>query len=643
MNCDFETYSECEIDVGAFRYAQDETTEILCIAYGETKEDIKLWRPGLPPPTKLIDHINSGGEIRGWNSPFEYAIFNYVGTRLGWPKVKIEQVRCTQAEALCLALPASLDQAAIALGTGEQKDKLGKSLIQKLCKPKKATKKDPCIRRTPENSPELFEQLYSYCIQDVKTEMDIEAVLPRKLKDQELEVFHLTLKMNERGLPIDTKLCRTILEAKAEYEIRLNKEIDELTGGLLESTGSRQKSMKWLEEQGVTLPGYTKGDVQTAITSSKTSDKAKRFLEIRSELSRTPVKKFDFIKNALCSDSTIKNNIIYHKATTGRFAGSGFQMHNLPRDTHKDPESLITKFKNRDTADLHVYNEAIKLTRSIVTAPKGKKLVVSDFASIENRITCWLAEDYDTLEKFEKGLDQYKDAAVDIFGVRYEDVTKDQRQLGKIAILSCCFGGGWKVFKEVCEKDWGIKISEDQAKEIVEAYRKKYWRVKNMWYGLYDAALEAIAQPGTVHTYNSLKLRVIDDFLYMRLPSGRLLAYYKPELKMVLTPWKAKKLAFTHMGTNTYTRKWERLIVIPGRLFENAVQATARDCLTEAMLRLEKANYGMIGCVHDENISLVDENFGSIEEYNNLMKQRPSWALDCPIECEGYEGARYKK
>jgi len=644
MFCDFETYSAMPIKYGAFRYAQDKSTEIICLAYGPSKDKVKLWHPGMAPPKQFIDHIKKGGIVRSWNVSFEYVIVNYVGARLhGWPKLKPEQLKCTMTDALALSLPASLDACAEALGTIEQKDKRGKQLITLLSKPKKPTKTDKRTRRTAKEDPELFQEFYDYCIQDVKTEISIFETLPREVKDQELDLFHLTLKMNERGLPIDKELVDSILAARRAYEQKLNEEIEELTDGDLKTTNSPIKNVRWLDANGLILTSCTKADIKEAIKRDDISDKVRRFLEIRSELSRTPIKKFDFIENALCTDKTVKGNLIFNKATTGRFAGSGFQIHNLPRDSSENPEELITLFKTGDLALMNVYNEAIKLVRTCVTAPKNKKLVVSDFSSIENRVAAWLSGDETTLQDFIDGVDQYKRAAQEIYHIDYEDVNKDQRQLGKISVLACVFGGGWKTFKKVCEIQWGIHITDDESKEIVDGYRRKYYLIVRFWKELYSAGMSAIAQPGKAFTCGHIKFRVMDDFLYMRLPSGRLIAYYKPELRTVITPWGAEKLAITHMGQNTYTRKWERLTVIPGRLTENAVQATARDFLTDSMLRSEKAGYPLIACVHDENIALVDSDFGSIGEYNKIMEAVPEWGIGCPIGAEGYEGKRYKK
>lgn len=644
LNVDFETFSEKEIKYGSFRYAMDPSTELICVAYGfEDEEVVHLWHPGMSEPKILTDHIKDGGLIKAWNLTFEYAVFNYCCSRLyGWPKVSIKQTRCTQSDALALSLPAALGQAAIALGTTDQKDKEGKRLITKLCKPRKPTKNLPHTRVTKDIDPASFLLMYKYCIQDVKTEQAIAKILPREIKGKELDLFHLTLKINERGIPFDLSLVDSVLKAKEIYADRLNAEVKDLSDGELTNVNSPIKVVAWLKKNGKSVAGLTKGDVQKALKDEDILPQVRRVLEIRSELSRTPIKKFDFIKNAICPDGTIKNNIIYHKATTGRYAGSGFQIQNLPRDASKNPEELITKFKLEETEDMQVYNEAIKLVRTSITAPKGEKLVVSDFSSIENRVIAWLAEDHKTLEDFEAGLDQYKTAASSIYHVAYENVSKDQRQLGKIAVLSCGFGGGWKTFRTVCKDSWGIDISEDEAKDIVEGYRNKYHKVVKMWYGLYEAAMECIATK-KVTVWKSIKFRIMDDFLYMRLPNGRLIAYYQPKLQKVMTPWGAEKLAITHMGQNTYTRKWERLTVIPGRLTENVVQAVARDFLVESMFKVEEAGYPIIGCVHDEIISRVKRDFGSIEAFNEVMDELPTWALDCPIECEGYEDKRYRK
>jgi len=642
---DFETYSKCNIKFGSFRYAQDKSTEILCMAYCFGVDgEVKLWHPDLSTPYEVIDHIKKGGIVRSYNVTFEYCIFNYVTHRIFlWPKLKYDQVKCTMTDGLALALPSNLKDIGTALNLSQEKDTSGKRLINLLSKPRKPTKNKPYKRVTKDIDPESFQELYNYCIQDVKTEIAVYKSLPRHIKGFELEMFRKTLEINERGIYIDLPLVKGVLRDKEIYEEKLNHEIKEITNGEMTSTNSRMKAMKWLKEKGLELEGYTKLDIKKALKNDLDKD-VKRFLEIRSELSRTPIKKYDYLNSAICEDNTLKNNLIFHKATTGRYAGVGFQIQNMPRDAAENPEELINKFNNsEDIKGRNIYNESISLLRNVLVAPKNHKMVVSDFSGIENRVVAWLSEDDQTLEDFKNGIDQYKVAASSIFKVDYNDVTKDQRQLGKISVLSCCFGGGYKTFHKICNDGWGIPIELDLAEEVVEGYRYKYKKIVKLWYGAIGAAEKAIIT-GQVHVYKHLKFNVIDDYLYMRLPSGRLLAYYKPDIEKVKTPWGSYKNAITHLGINTYTRKWERLVMTHGRLTENATQAVARDILNVAVDRAEKAGFKTVGLVHDEIITIVkNDNDLNIEKLNSIMSESINWCSEMPIDAEGFEGMRYKK
>lgn len=647
---DYETYSEQDIKTGSFRYAQDQSTEVICLAYkfNHQKETL-LWYPDLEIPKDLVEHIKSGGLIRAWNATFEYAITNYTMHRLyNFPKVKYSQMRCTQTDALTLALPASLDACGKVLGLDILKDKTGKMLINKLSKPRKATRNKPYTRITKDIEPEFFEQFYSYCKKDVDAEVAIYNALPRHLSKKEQEIYELTLKINERGVNIDNELVNAIIRDKNNYEMMLNQEVKEISGLL--STNSRPQSLTWLKDNGLELKGYTKKDIKDALKRDDINKNVKRFLEIRSEMSRTPIKKYDFIKKAICKDNTIKNNLIMNKATTGRYSSTGLQLQNLPRDASDNPEKLITLFKSgasikldRSLENRNIFNEAIQLIRNVIVAPKDCKLVVSDFSSIENRVLAWLANDKQTLDDFIKGVDQYKKTASQIFNVKYEEVTKQQRQLGKIAVLSCGYGAGFKSFYKVCTEGWGVDITLEEAEEIVYSYRESNPKILKMWYGLMDAAIEA-ATSNNVTFYKNIKFRKMNDYLFMRLPSGKLLAYYKPKMEWRMPPWGKEKLVLTHLGTNTYTRKWERVNLIPNRLTENAVQGTSAEILKFAMINTEKKCFKIVACVHDEIIAYVEKNSGlGINDLNAIMCVSPDWCKDLPLNAEGFEGDFYHK
>ncbi len=643
---DFETYSACDIRCGPFRYAMDSSTEVLCIAFSfDNGKNIKLWHPDLKPPQEFIDHIKEGGLIRSFNVGFEYAILNYTCRRLyGWPEVKINQVLCIQADCLALALPSALKDVATVLNLDDRKDKEGKRLITLLCKPRKPTKTKTYTRVTKKIDPDSFDLLYKYCIQDVAVQIAINDALPRHIKGVELELFRQTLLINERGLPIDTELVKAVMIDKKNYEDILNKEIFEITKGELINTNSRPKSLAWLKRNGLELDGYTKDDIRKALTDDNLDNSIKRFLEVRSEMSRTPIKKYDFIVRAICEDNTIKNNLIYHKSTTGRYASTGLQIQNMSRDASENPEKLIAQFKNRDSIKgRHIFNEAVSLIRNVIAAPEGHKLVVSDFSGIELRVSSYLAGDKKTVRDFKNGIDQYKTLAASIFNVTYEKVTKEQRVLGKIAVLGGQYGAGKGTFHKICTEGWGLNLTEEETGDIIDKFRETYHHVVSHWYGGLEAAKDAVTTK-RVTQYKKVKFRVMDDFLYMRLPSGKLLAYYLPQVSMKTAPWGKEILTLSCMSTNSYTRKYERLSISPGKLYENYIQGTAAEILKFAQLNVEKKGFRIIASVHDEILTCVKNDSGlGIEQLNKIMSVPPDWCLDLPLDAEGFEGGFYKK
>lgn len=638
---DFETFSRVDLPkVGSEKYAYHESTEIICLAYGFSKEAIKLWTPDAPLPSIIRRHVDSGLPVRAWNIEFDFNIWNGVGKRFGFPEMKIDQIFCTMSDALALGLPASLEKCGEALKLDILKDKRGKQLITLLSKPRKPTKNKNYDRITKEIAPELFQEMYSYCVRDVQSEIEIFENLPWKLTDSELNLFRLTVLINQRGLPIDLELATAVIQAKNEYIKRKDEYVLLITNGELENTNSRLQSLRWIQKFEPWFENYQKAYLRNNFEKIK-NENVKEFIKIRLELGRTPIKKFDFIINAE-TKGRIKGNLFFHKASTGRWAGKGFQMQNLPRDSHDEPEKLIEKFKSGDIENLSVINEAIKLIRSTITAPKNKKLIVSDFSGIENRVLAWFVGDKIAMQNFENNVDQYKIEASKIYNVDYDEVTKEQRTLGKIAVLSCNYMGGAKVFKSQCDV-FGVKdMTEEKAKEIVTSYRDNNPKIKNLWRGIEKAAIEAI-ENNCVSSCFKIKFAKVKNFLRMKLPSGRMINYYNPKIKMIQTPWGTMRKCLTHFGVNSLTNKFEERIATQGILTENAIQAIARDFLSEAMIRIENAGYSIIGTVHDEIVSEVDKDFGSVSHFSQLMKNKPLWALDCPIDVETYESKRFKK
>jgi DNA polymerase len=268
-----------------------------------------------------------------------------------------------------------------------------------------------------------------------------------------------------------------------------------------------------------------------------------------------------------------------------------------------------------------------------------------DFSSIENRVGVYLAGQADKVELFRKGLDEYKVfASESLYRVPYDQVTKDQRQISKSAVLGAMFGQGAKGLVKYAE-GMGVKIDEIQAQNAVNNYRSAYSKVKGTWYEMETAALSAILEEGNTFEAGRCAFRVEANALWMRLPSGRMICWRDPQIEEQLTPWGAKKDGVTVRSQNTFTRQWTRNILIGSSIFQSAVQATARDILAESMLRLDDEGYEVINCIHDEVLLLADEENGEtvLSRVIEIMTTPPKWAPDFPLAAEGWVGKRYRK
>jgi DNA polymerase len=287
------------------------------------------------------------------------------------------------------------------------------------------------------------------------------------------------------------------------------------------------------------------------------------------------------------------------------------------------------------------------LVRSAIRAPSGKTFVDVDFSSIENRVGVWLAGQKDKVELFRKGLDEYKAfASSSLYKISYEQVTKDQRQIAKSAVLGAMFGQGPKGLVKYAE-GMGVKLNEDQAKNAVNNYRNAYAKVKGLWETCIEAATEAVNNPGKVYKAGSkLSLKVEKNALLLKLPSSRVIIWQRPKLELFETLFGETRYCLTVHSQNTYTRAWSRNQLIGSSIFQSAVQGTARDFLANAMLNLEKNGYEIINSIHDEVLLLVDEDKAEEALENDvmhIMTTPPSWAPDFPLAAEGWINKRYRK
>lgn len=669
IHLDFETRSEVDIfKVGAWNYSVHPSTEILCMAYAvnngpiglETKKDLE--RNYLQIPVMVFDSVFDKNPIfTAHYSMFEnYIWHNILVKRYGWPKIPLRQWRCTAAKAASHALPRSLKNAADALDLKVRKDEDGKRIMLKMCKPRRLTKKEEktaiekyrqsgmtnftnAFPKTPwHEKEEDFEILYDYCINDVKVEREIDHVLP-DLSPKEQEVWFLDQAINTRGVQVDTEAVNAALELIQQYTDECNEEVSRITNGYLDKVTQTALVLRWIERQDVSMPDYTKATVEETLKKEIPSD-VKRVLKIRQQTGKTSVKKYDKLKSATDKSGRLRDMFVYCGASTGRFAGKGVQLHNLPRGNIKDQELCISLMKRKDLEIFKLFYPDVmgafsSCVRGMLIAAPGKDLLVGDYASIEARVVAWLAGEELALKYFREKEDAYVKMAEIIFECPADSITSAQRFVGKQTVLGCGYGMGAEKFRGTCQS-LGQEVSEELAKKAVYAFRGQNKNIVKMWYDIEAAAIRTVRE-GSVTNLGNIRWSMIGDFLYCTLPSGRKLAYHHPKIEKV-PRYEQMVDRLTFMGV-ALGNKYVKQYTWGGTLVENIVQAIARDILVEGMLRCEKVGHSVVMHVHDEIVVEQKEGYGSLDNFLSLIIKVPAWAEGCPIEAEGWRGKRYKK
>lgn len=697
---DFETRSAADLrTTGPYLYACHPSTEILCMAwqYGDGP-DVLLWHPAMPGATSgfvgkgkdrradvvgmpeegrdeleaLFLMIESGEieTIEAHNAMFERVIFMLVGPRYGFPKIDPRVWRCSAAASASFALPRGLDPAARALGLKQQKDTEGHALMLKLSQPAAPTKTQP-DRKWRQDVDDL-RRLYDYCKQDVRTEHALSTSL-RSLPAVELATWQLDQEMNLRGVQVDTAFVQRALDI-AETEIAAcNLELDIITGGDVSSVSQVKKLLEWLNTQGWVGDSLAGGVIDEAL-KCELPDHVRRALELRRSASRTSTKKYAAIIASICDDGRLRDLLSYYGANTGRWAGRRVQPQNFPRGTIKAKmDTMVADVMTHDVEVLRMlYSDPMELLasalRGVFVAPPGKHLFVADYAAIEARVTAWTAGQQDLLDLFASGKDVYKVQAGAVFGVPEAQIRPEQRQLGKAAVLGLGFQMGPSKFVTTCaaspyfitipESCEHIKLEVDcecvTGFKTVRAYRQKNHKIVQLWKDLQDGAIEAITRGpgGNPVVTGKITWAQRGRFLHAKLPSGRLLSYCDPSVEMAHvvgeradgTEYDFLAPSIRFMGLSSLTHKWERQYTYGGSLTENVVQATARDLMRDAMLRLEATEvYKMILTIHDELIAEADIDRGDLREYEKLVSAIEPWAAGMPVKAEGWRGPRYHK
>lgn len=649
---DFETRSTVDLKKsGVYPYAMHPSTDVWLARYAFDDGPVQRWNRGEPMPADLVAHILRGGKIRAWNAAFERIVMFYVlCQRQGWPVPRLEQFWCTAAQAAAMSLPRSLDQCALALNLPIRKDKEGYSLMLRMARPRKIEADGTIIWW---DEPEKIERLGRYCDDDVRVERMIAGRL-RQLPDAERAVYLLDQQINDRGVLLDLELIDRAQDVAERSVKRLNEKLRQATGGKVGSANKAAAITTWLREQGVEAEGVSKAAVAELLAQDDLASHARDVLEIRKEAAKASTAKLKAMNSAVCDDARVRGLLLYHGAGTGRWAGKLVQPQNFPRGTIENPELAIPLLMDGDLdlleilfgAPLDVVSSNL---RSCLTAGEGNDLIACDFSNIEGRVTAWLAGEKWKLDAFRAydagtGPDLYKLAYSKSFNIPVKEVTKQQRQVGKVEELALGFGGGVGAFQTMA-KNLNVKMSDEEADEIKVGWRAAHPRTEALWYELDEAACRAMRQPGAVVAAARGRIRFVfrGGHLWMVLPSGRALCYPHAALEDVETPWGSIREGVTYWGVDTYTKKWSKQKTYGGFWCENAVQAIARDLLVAAMFRLEASGYPLVLTVHDEAVTEIAEDFGSVADVEVIMCALPDWAAGLPVTAEGWRGKRYRK
>ena len=633
VSIDFETRSAVDLrKTGVYKYAADPSTDIWCMAYkAPWSDDVLVWQPGDERDTYLEDWIMAGGLLSAWNSQFERTIWNEIMVgRYQWPRTNIKQWRCTMAQASAMGLPRALGQAAAVLGVEEQKDKTGAALMLRMARPRKVNADGSY---TWWNTKDKVEALVAYCRQDVRTELSVAETL-HAMPDSERRLYQLDQRINDRGVALDVDLVHRVKALAENARVEIDAEIQRLTKGKVNAATNAMELTAWLNAHGIHAKSVDKQTVGRLLSFDRMHPVIREVLKLRQNGAKSSTAKYDAMLHAVNADGRMRGLLVYHGAATGRWSGRLVQPQNFPRPQKKQDEldEIIAKLKAEEDVSAHGAGTVLAsdLLRSMLVADEGHRLMFADYSAIEARVLAWVAGQHDLVETFRNGGDVYREMASAIYNTPPEQVTDNQRQIGKMATLGCGYGMGGKRFAEQCAS-MGIKVDEDEAKRIVAVYREKNNKIAQYWRDVEQDVVEMVRDAGRV---GSVRLP---------LPSGRSLTYHSPRIIQRETPWGAMRDTAQVDTLNSVTRQWVSQIIWGGLLTENVVQATARDMMATAMMALEVKGYNVILSVHDEIICEVPDNFGSLDEMIDIMTRVPAWAEGCPINAEGKEGKRYRK
>ena len=637
---DIETYSDVSLpDCGVHRYAASEQFEILLFAYSLNDEPTRIidLASGQTMPDEIMECLMDDSVVKtAFNAAFERNCIN----RFFGLSLKPEGWRCTAVQASMLSLPLSLEGVGGALNLDKKKMSEGKDLIRYFCMPCKPTKANGGrTRNLPSDAPEKWELFKTYCIRDVDVEKQIRNKLAKfPIPDREQKLYCMDQRINDRGIMVDQELIGHAVSCDLLYKETVTKKAYEISG--LENPNSVLQLKDWLNEKGIEVDSLAKAAVEELVEN--TQGDVAEMMKLRLAMSKTSVKKYEAMERSVCPDGRVHGLLQFYGANrTGRWAGRLVQIHNLPQNHMEDLELArsLVKEGRYDLVEL-LYDSTpdvlSELIRTAFVARPGCRFIVSDFSAIEARVMGYLAGEGWVMEEFRGAGKIYEQTASKMFHIPIEEITKGSpyRARGKVASLACQYGGAEGALISMGALNF---VEEEELKGLVQSWRTANPHIVNYWHEI-DGAVKAAVKERKMTKIGMVTVYYQSGMLKIALPSGRVLSYVRP--RMTVNRFGSESVSYEGVGTN---RKWTRIESYGAKFCENIVQATARDVLAEAMLRLEKKGFDIVCHIHDEVVLEVPEGTSSVEEVNEIMAVCPDWCEGLPLKAAGFESPFYKK
>ena len=639
---DIETYSPADIGrSGVYRYSEDPGFRILLFGYAVDDGDVNVidLASGEEIPSEIINAIRDENVIK-WahNASFErVCLSRYLRLPLH-EYLPPESWRCSMVWSAYLGLPLSLKDIGKVLRLEEQKIDEGRKLIRLFCSPTVPSAKNGYFQRNlPEFFPDDWKRFIEYNRRDVEVEIAIAKKLsPFPVPDFIWDEYHLSERINDRGVLVDTAFARKAIELDDAAKREIVSRMQIITG--LENPGSVQQLKTWLKENNVDIESLGKKEVKALL--DKVPTELKEVLELRLKQSKSSVKKYQAMVNAACSDDRARGMFMFGGASrTLRFSGRIIQLQNLPQNHIEKLAEARNDVQKLDYDILSSIYDDIpdtlsQLIRTAFIPAHEYRFIVSDFSAIEARVIAWLAGEEWLMEVFAKGGDIYSETASRMFGVPVSKHGPNAglRQKGKQAVLSCSYGGSVGALVAMGALDMGMK--EEELKPLVDSWREANPNIVKLWSDVGNAAMKAVRTKGMAETHG-LVFSYEKGFLFVRLPSGRRLSYVKPRI----SPDEYGRDSITYEGTGQ-TKKWERIRTFSGKQVENIVQSIARDILCFAMRNL--SDYRIVMHIHDEVVIEAPSSV-SVKEITDKMSITPPWAEGLVLNADGYECGFYRK